>query len=82
VPALVDSDVILDVTTDNADWRDWSAAMLTQAAHEGRLVINPLIYAEVGQQGLFSLSPAPAGAPHPCRISTSARMLRSPATHC
>jgi len=47
VPALVDSDVILDVTTDNADWRDWSAAMLTQAAHEGRLVINPLIYAEV-----------------------------------
>ena len=47
MPALVDSDVILDVTTDNADWRDWSAAMLTQAAHEGRLVINPLIYAEV-----------------------------------
>ena len=47
MPTLVDSDVILDVTTDDADWGDWSAAMLTQAAHEGRLVINPLIYAEV-----------------------------------
>jgi predicted nucleic acid-binding protein len=47
VPTLVDSNVILDVTTDDADWGDWSAAMLTQAAHEGRLVINPLIYAEV-----------------------------------
>ena len=47
MPTLVDSNVILDVTTDDADWGDWSAAMLTQAAHEGRLVINPLIYAEV-----------------------------------
>lgn len=44
---LVDSNVILDVVLDDADWGDWSAAMLAAAAHEGRLVINPLIYAEV-----------------------------------
>ena len=44
---LVDSNVILDVVTDDAEWGDWSASMLSVAAHEGRLVINPLIYAEV-----------------------------------
>ena len=47
MPTLVDSNVILDVASDDADWGDWSAAMLTQAAQAGRLVINPLIYAEV-----------------------------------
>ena len=47
MPTLVDSNVILDVVTDDADWGDWSASMLTRAAQEGRLIINPLIYAEV-----------------------------------
>lgn len=47
VATLVDSNVILDVVTDDAEWGDWSASMLSDAAHEGRLVINPLIYAEV-----------------------------------
>ena len=44
---LVDSNVILDVVSDDEEWGDWSAAMLAQAAQSGRLVINPLIYAEV-----------------------------------
>jgi predicted nucleic acid-binding protein len=44
---LVDSNVILDVVTDDAEWGDWSASMLSAAARDGRLVINPLIYAEV-----------------------------------
>lgn len=44
---LVDSNVILDVVTEDADWGDWSASMLSRAAREGRLVINPLIYAEI-----------------------------------
>ena len=44
---LVDSNVILDVVTDDEEWGDWSAAMLSQAAQEGRLLINPIIYAEV-----------------------------------
>jgi hypothetical protein len=47
VVTLVDSSVILDVVTDDEAWGEWSASMLTRAAHEGRLVINPLIYAEV-----------------------------------
>ena len=44
---LVDSNVILDVVTEDEDWVDWSAAMLGRAADRERLVINPLIYAEV-----------------------------------
>jgi len=44
---MVDSNVILDVVTEDADWGDWSASMLANAAQQGRLVINPLIYAEV-----------------------------------
>lgn len=47
MPTLVDSNIILDIVTDDEAWGDWSAAMLEDAAHEGRLVINPLIYAEV-----------------------------------
>ena len=44
---LVDSNVILDVVTEDPNWLDWSASMLASAAQRGRLVINPLIYAEV-----------------------------------
>jgi predicted nucleic acid-binding protein len=44
---LVDSNVILDVVTNDAEWGDWSASMLSAAARDGQLVINPLIYAEV-----------------------------------
>ena len=44
---LVDSNVILDVATEDAEWLDWSAFMLARVAQQGRLVINPLIYAEV-----------------------------------
>jgi hypothetical protein len=42
-----DSNVILDVVSEDAEWGDWSASMLSKAAQAGRLVINPLIYAEV-----------------------------------
>ncbi|HEX9493043.1 MAG TPA: type II toxin-antitoxin system VapC family toxin [Thermoanaerobaculia bacterium] len=44
---LVDSNVILDVATDDPAWGQWSADALAQSAEESRLVINPLIYAEV-----------------------------------
>jgi predicted nucleic acid-binding protein len=44
---LVDSNVILDVLTEDADWGEWSAAMLADAARAGTLAINPIIYAEV-----------------------------------
>lgn len=47
---LVDSNVILDLFTEDAEWFDWSAAMLSRAAESGRVVVNPLVYAEVSIQ--------------------------------
>jgi hypothetical protein len=44
---LVDSNVILDVVTNDTEWGDWSADRLAEAAHAGALIINPIIYAEV-----------------------------------
>lgn len=44
---LVDSNVLLDVLGEDDEWTDWSASMLAQAAERGRLVINPIVYAEV-----------------------------------
>ncbi len=44
---LVDSNVILDVVSEDEDWVDWSSTMLGRAAETGRLVINPIVYAEV-----------------------------------
>lgn len=44
---LVDSNVILDVVTDDPDWGDWSSEALARTAEQARLVINPIIYAEV-----------------------------------
>jgi len=44
---LVDSNVLLDVASNDPRWFAWSAEALTQAADEATLVINPIIYAEV-----------------------------------
>ena len=44
---LVDTNVILDVATNGSRWGSWSFDAMAQAADEGRLVINPIIYAEV-----------------------------------
>lgn len=44
---LVDSNVLLDVLTEDQSWLDWSSEALGRCAEEGPLVINPLIYAEV-----------------------------------
>lgn len=44
---LVDSNVILDLTTEDPDWYDWSTQALTRCADEAYLAINPIIYAEV-----------------------------------
>ena len=44
---LVDSNVILDVLTEDREWCDWSAVALGSAATTGTLLINPIIYAEV-----------------------------------
>lgn len=44
---LVDSNVILDVLTEDDEWLDWSSTQLAESANSGMLVINPIIYAEV-----------------------------------
>lgn len=44
---MVDSNVLLDVLTEDTRWSPWSSATLAQAAETGRLIINPVIYAEV-----------------------------------
>ncbi len=44
---LVDSNVILDIVTEDPEWLDWSAAALARQADAGALVVNPIVYAEV-----------------------------------
>ncbi|MGI8310654.1 type II toxin-antitoxin system VapC family toxin [Saccharopolyspora hattusasensis] len=44
---LVDSNILLDMVIEEAEWVDWSSDALEKAAEEGPLVINPLIFAEV-----------------------------------
>jgi predicted nucleic acid-binding protein len=44
---LVDANVLLDVINEDDEWQGWSAAMLKRATDQGRVVINPIIYAEV-----------------------------------
>ncbi len=44
---LVDSNVLLDVATNDPAWGEWSADALARTADEAILVINPLVYAEV-----------------------------------
>ena len=46
-PVLVDSNVILDISTNDPKWEEWSAGALESAANESLLAINALIYAEV-----------------------------------
>ena len=44
---LVDSNVLLDLMTEDSRWFDWSAQAISEAADSFRLVINPIICAEV-----------------------------------
>jgi predicted nucleic acid-binding protein len=44
---LIDSNVLLDLMTENAQWFSWSAAAVERAADKFRIVINAVIYAEV-----------------------------------
>jgi hypothetical protein len=44
---LVDSNVLLDVLTEDSRWYGRSAARLSAVAENNVLVINPIVYAEV-----------------------------------
>jgi len=47
VATMVDTCVLLDILTDDAEWADWSAVAVAGARDVSELVINPIIYAEV-----------------------------------
>lgn len=44
---LVDSNVLLELVTDDPDWSVWSLARLEEAALAGPILINDIVYAEV-----------------------------------
>ena len=44
---LVDSNVILDVFTQDPRWFDRSAAVLARMAGDHELIVNPIVYAEL-----------------------------------
>lgn len=44
---LVDTNVLLDVVTDDPVWSNWSIAQLEQASLRGGLFINDVVYAEL-----------------------------------
>ena len=44
---LVDSNVLLDVMSEDEQWFEWSSGALERCAEESVLCINPMIYAEV-----------------------------------
>jgi predicted nucleic acid-binding protein len=44
---LVDTNVLLDVVTDDPYWADWSLRQLESYGLQTRLVANPVVYAEL-----------------------------------
>lgn len=44
---LVDTNVLLDLVTDDPNWADWSIAQLEAASIAGPLLINDVVYAEL-----------------------------------
>jgi predicted nucleic acid-binding protein len=47
VATLVDSNVLLDILTEDPTWSQWSGTALATARDMSTLVINPIIYAEI-----------------------------------
>jgi hypothetical protein len=44
---LVDSNILLDIATNDSKWAAWSSQALAECAEHAALVLNPIIYAEV-----------------------------------
>jgi hypothetical protein len=45
--ALIDSNVLLDLFTDDPEWAGWSQTTLEAQGVKGPICINPVVYAEV-----------------------------------
>lgn len=44
---LIDSNIFLDLITNDLDWAEWSAGQLAAAMSDGAVLINDVIYAEI-----------------------------------
>jgi hypothetical protein len=78
MPTLVDSDVLLDVLTQDPQWYTWSSNALAAEADRQVIAINPIIYAEVsvGFQRIEDLDAAlPAGSIHRLALPWEAGFL-------
>jgi predicted nucleic acid-binding protein len=47
---LVDTDILLDITTGDSQWAEWSLQALEQEAVKGVLHINVIVYAELSSR--------------------------------
>lgn len=43
----MDSNVLLDLFTDDPKWAPWSESRLAEAFDAGQVIINPIVYAEI-----------------------------------
>ena len=64
MPILVDSNVLLDVLTEDQRWSSWSMETLADQAERDVLGINPIIYAEVSM-GFVRIEDLDAALPSP-----------------
>ena len=64
MPILVDSNVLLDVLTEDPRWSRWSSDALSEHADHDVLAINPIIYAEVSV-GFVRIEDLDAALPAP-----------------
>ena len=44
---IVDSNIILDITTQDPNWYEWSASQLGLLAEDHQLIINDIVYSEI-----------------------------------
>jgi predicted nucleic acid-binding protein len=61
---LVDSNIVLDVFTDDPNWADWSESMLEEYSTVSTLYINSIVYSEIsiGFNRIEDLESAISGA--------------------
>jgi len=60
---LVDSNVLLDVLTEDLEWFAWSSESLARCADEAEIVLNPIVYAEVSV-GFDRIEEVESALPH------------------
>lgn len=60
---LVDSNVLLDVLTEDPEWFAWSSESLARCADEAEIVLNPIVYAEVSV-GFDRIEEVESALPH------------------